>query len=136
VLFAVTWLLVMGGGLWLDGRAATALFACAFLIFAVGECLHGTVQGPLVSDLAPRRLLGRYMALSSSSWQVAFVISPAAGGFILQAEPFALWPIAAAVCLAGGAYALYLERRIPHDYRRTPLSAEEAARLKPVEVPT
>jgi MFS family permease len=127
---------VMAGGLWFEANAATAVFACAFLVFAVGECLHGTVQGPLVSDLAPRRLLGRYMALSSSSWQVAFVIAPASGGFILQAEPFALWPIAAAVCLAGGVYALVLERRIPRDLRRTPLDDEEAARLRPVEVPT
>ena len=136
VLFAITWLMVMAGGLWLEGAAATAFFACAFLVFAVGECLHGTVQGPLVSDLAPRPLLGRYMALSSSSWQVAFVIAPASGGFILEAEPFALWPIAAAVCLAGGLYALVLERRLPRDFRRTPQDVEEETRLKPVEVPT
>jgi MFS family permease len=137
VLFAVSWLMVFAGGLWLEREAATAFFAVAFLIFAVGECLHGTVQGPLVSDLAPRALLGRYMALSASSWQVAFVIAPAAGGFILQAQPFALWPIAAAICLAGGAYALVLERRIPRDFRRTPLDEqEEETRLKPVEVPT
>ena len=138
VLFALSWVMVFLGGLWLEATAATAFFALAFLIFAVGECLHGTVQGPLVSDLAPRRLLGRYMALSASSWQIAFVIAPATGGFILQAEPFALWPIAAAVCLAGGAYALVLERRIPSDFRRTPLDeqAEEETRLKPVEVPT
>jgi MFS family permease len=136
VLFAVSWLIVLAGGLWFEAMAATAVFACAFLIFAVGECLHGTVQGPLVSDLAPRRLLGRYMALSSSSWQVAFVIAPASGGFILQAEPFALWPIAAAICLAGGAWALVLERRLPRDFRRTPVDLEEETRLKPVEVPT
>jgi MFS family permease len=137
VLFAVTWLIVMAGGLWFEREAATAVFAVAFLIFAVGECLHGTVQGPLVSDLAPRRLLGRYMALSASSWQVAFVIAPASGGFILEAEPFALWPIAAAICLIGGAYALVLERRLPRDFRRTPLDEqEEETRLKPVEVPT
>jgi len=136
LIFAVSWLMVLAGGRWLEAEGATAFFALAFVIFAVGECLHGTVQGPLVSDLAPRRLLGRYMALSSSSWQVAFVISPAAGGFILQAEPFALWPIAAAVCLAGGAYALVLERRLPQDYRRTPEDVDEAGKLKPVEVPT
>jgi MFS family permease len=76
------------------------------------------------------------MALSSSSWQVAFVISPALGGFILQAQPFALWPIAAAICLAGGAYALVLERRIPRDYRRTPTDVDEAAKLTPVEAAT
>ena len=117
---AVCWLLVLAGGLLLDGRAATALFAGAFLLFAVGECLHGTVQGPLVSDLAPRRLLGRYMAVSASSWQVAFIVGPAAGGFILQAEPYALWPLAAAVCLANGAWALALDRRLPAKVRRTP----------------
>lgn len=136
LIFAVSWLMVLAGGLWLEAAAATAFFALAFVIFAVGECLHGTVQGPLVSDLAPRRLLGRYMALSSSSWQIAFVISPASGGFILEAQPFALWPIAAAVCLAGGAYALVLERRLPRDFRLSPVDLEEETRLKPVEVPT
>jgi MFS family permease len=127
VLFAVTWVLVLGGGLWLEGGAATALFAIAFGFFALGECLHGTVQGPLVSDLAPRRLLGRYMAMSSSSWQVGFIIGPAAGGFVLQAEPFALWPIAAAVCLVGGVRAVLLERSLPHTVQRTPVAGEQPA---------
>jgi MFS family permease len=120
MLVAVTWLLVLAGGLWLDNAGATALFAFAFMVFAVGECLHGTVQGPLVSELAPRRLLGRYMALSASSWQIAFVIGPAVGGFVLQADPFALWPLAAVICFAAGGWALSLERRLPVDVRRTP----------------
>jgi MFS family permease len=124
VLFAVTWLLVLVGGLTLEAGAATALFALAFGIFSLGECLHGTVQGPLVSDLAPRRLLGRYMAMSSSSWQIGFIIGPAVGGFVLQAQPFALWPIAAGVCLAGGIWAIALERRLPRTVRRTPLAGE------------
>jgi len=124
VLWAATWLLVLGGVLWLQAGAATALFAFAFAVFALGECLHGTVQGPLVSDLAPRRLLGRYMAMSSSSWQIGFIIGPAAGGFVLQAEPYALWPVAAAVCLAGGAWALMLERSLPRPVRNTPVAGE------------
>ena len=123
-LFAATWLLVLAGGLWLDGAAATALFAGAFLVFALGECLHGTVQMPLVAELAPQRLVGRYMAMSASSWQVAFIIGPAVGGFVLQAEPFALWPLAAAVCLAGGVWALSLERSLPMKVRRTPIDVQ------------
>jgi MFS family permease len=140
VLFAVTWILVLVGGLSLEAGAATALFAFAFGIFSLGECLHGTVQGPLVSDLAPRRLLGRYMAMSSSSWQVGFIIGPAAGGFILQAQPYALWPVAAAVCLVGAVWALALERRLPAGVRRTPVAraepvpAEEQAALAEVPV--
>jgi MFS family permease len=124
-LFAASWVLVLLGGLTLEAGAATALFAFAFGVFALAECLHGTVQGPLVSDLAPRRLLGRYMALSSSSWQVGFIIGPAAGGFVLQAQPYALWPIAAAVCLAGGGWALALERRLPRPVQRTPVAGEQ-----------
>jgi MFS family permease len=127
VLFAVTWLLVLLGGLTLEAGAATALFAAAFGLFAFGECLHGTVQGPLVSDLAPRPLLGRYMAMSSSSWQVGFIIGPAVGGFVLQAQPYALWPIAAGVCLAGGIWAIVLERRLPQPVRRTPIAGQQPA---------
>jgi predicted MFS family arabinose efflux permease len=125
VLFAVTWVLVLLGALTLEAGAATALFAFAFGIFSLGECLHGSVQGPLVSDLAPRPLLGRYMAMSSSSWQVGFIIGPAVGGFVLQAQPYALWPIAAAVCLIGAVWALALERRLPQTVRRTPVTTEQ-----------
>ena len=125
VLFAVTWVLVLLGGLTLEAGAATALFAFAFGIFSLGECLHGSVQGPLVSDLAPRPLLGRYMAMSSSSWQVGFIIGPAVGGFVLQAQPYALWPIAAAVCLIGAVWAMALERRLPQTVRRTPVPTDQ-----------
>ena len=120
VVFAASWLLVLAGGLWLEAAAATAVFAAAFLVFAVAECLHGAIQGPLVSDLARPGLVGRYMALSSSSWQLAFIVGPAAGGAILDANAFALWPVAAAVCLLGAGLALRLESALPREARRTP----------------
>jgi hypothetical protein len=34
-------------------------------VFAIGECVHGVVLGPLVADLAPPHLLGRYISLYS-----------------------------------------------------------------------
>ena len=60
------------------GTTAAALFAVAMAVFAIGECLHGAVQAPLVADLADPRLLGRYMALSALSWQVGFALAPGA----------------------------------------------------------
>ena len=66
------------------------------LVFALGECLHGAIHAPLGVDLAPPQLVGRYLALSSLSWQVGWIIGPAAGGFMLQHAPLALWPAAAA----------------------------------------
>jgi MFS family permease len=103
-----------------DASAAFAVFLLAFAIFAVGECLHGTVQAPLVADLADHRLIGRYMALSAFSWNVGFTLGPAIGGFVLKVAPNAWWLAAAAVCLLAGAGALALERALPRDVRRTP----------------
>jgi MFS family permease len=120
LLWAGAWLLVLAGGLWLEAVAAAVLFGAAAIVFGLGECFQGPVQGALVADLAPPRLRGRYMALSTISWDIGFIIGPAAGGFVLGAAPLALWPLAAAVCLLAGACAVALERGLPEAVRLTP----------------
>jgi MFS family permease len=119
-IWAGAWLIVFVGGLSFDRAAAAIVFGLAAIVFGLGECLHGPTQGALVADLAPPRLRGRYMALSTLSWEIGFVIGPTSAGFILAAEPLALWPIAATVCIAAGCGALLLERRIPPELRLTP----------------
>ena len=79
LLWAAAWLIVPIAGS-KTAAAATLLFIGAMVIFAVGECLHGAVHAPLVTDLAEPRLLGRYMALSALSWQAGFALGPAVGG--------------------------------------------------------
>jgi MFS family permease len=120
LLWAASWLVVLAVGLWLEAVAAAGVLALAMVVFAIGECFQGPTQGALVADLAPPRLRGRYLALSSMSWEVGFVVGPAAGGFVLAASPLALWPLAAAFCVAAGAGALALEREIPYELRTTP----------------
>jgi predicted MFS family arabinose efflux permease len=120
VLWAASWLLVLTGGAWLEALAAAAVFAVAGAVFGLGECFQGPTQGALVADLAPPRLRGRYMAMSTISWEVGFIVGPAIGGFVLGAEPLALWPLAAAVCLVAGLGALALERELPRALRLTP----------------
>jgi len=107
-------------GAWTSAVLAAALMALTTVFFAVGECLHGTIHAPLAVDLAPSRLVGRYMAFSSQSWQMGWIVGPAAGGFILQHHPLALWPLAAALNLVGAAWALALERTLPRSVRTTP----------------
>jgi predicted MFS family arabinose efflux permease len=119
-LWACAWLVVLLGGHWLEAAAAAAAFALAAIVFGFGECFQGPVQGALVADLAPPRLRGRYMAVSTISWDIGFVVGPAIGGFVLQAEPLALWPLAGVVCLLAGAGALALERDLPRELRLTP----------------
>jgi MFS family permease len=111
---------VLAGGAWLTGTQAAIVFGIAVAVFAVGQCLHGAIYAPLVVDLAKPRLLGRYMAFSSSSWQIGWLIGPAAGGFVLQHEPLALWPAVAGICLLASGYALVLEAAIPEPLRYTP----------------
>jgi MFS family permease len=107
-----------------SGTAATALFAAIASIFALGECVHGTVQAPLVTDLAVPALIGRYMALSAFSWQIGFTIGPAAGGFLLAAMPDGVWLLAGGLCLLAGGLSLSLERAIPREARLSPVRGE------------
>jgi MFS family permease len=119
-LWAVAWLIVEGGGIWLEAAAAAVVFGLAAVIFAVGECLDGPARIALVADLVPGRLQGRYWAVSANSWDVGYIIGPAVGGLVLAAQPLALWPLAAAVCSVAVVATLALERRIPLELRLTP----------------
>ena len=118
-LFAMSWLLVLAAGL--TEQAAVQLLVAGIVLFSLAECLYDSVQGPLTADLAGDRLTGRYMAVSGFSWQLGFVVGPAAGAALMGAAPLALWPAAAALCLLAGGAALGLERRLPEHARRTPL---------------
>ena len=139
VVWAGSWALVPLAGTWATGSAAFVVLIVALTAFGLGECLHGTVQAPLVADLANPRLLGRYMALSAWSWSVAFTLGPAAGGYGLEHAPQAFWLVAAAVCLGAGGTALLLERALPRGVRRTPgrTHGEEAFGVRSgTEMPT
>jgi MFS family permease len=119
-LWAVAWLVVELGGAWFQAAAAAAVFAVAALVYSLGECFHGPNYGPLVADLAPAGLEGRYWALSSGSWELGYVVGPAVGGLVLAAAPFALWPLAASVCLLAVVGTVALERVMPREVRLTP----------------
>jgi MFS family permease len=119
-LWIVAWLLVDAGGYWFNATAAFVVFTVALGIFGIGECFHGPAHQALVAEIAPGHLRGRYFAVHSLSWGLAGTVGPAVGGFLLAAAPFALWPVAAFVCLVAALGALALEARVPRRYRRIP----------------
>ncbi len=130
--FAAAWLLVATIGT-LGSAGVVAVLIVAVIVFAVGECLYDTVQGPLVADLAPEESRSRYMAVSGFSWQLGFIAGPGLGGLILAAGGAVLWPVAASVCLLAAITALALERSIPLPYRRTPKRPAIASGGAPAE---
>ncbi len=119
-LWAAAWLVVPAAVEHLDPVATSLVLVGAAAALGLGECMQGAIQAPLVADLAASALLGRYMALSSASWQLGFVIGPAIGGRVLDRHRVALWLLASVTCAAAAVGALALEPAIPERLRRTP----------------
>jgi MFS family permease len=131
--FALTCAAVVLTGALLDDAAAVVALCAAIVVFSVAECIHGAVQNPLVADLAPEHLLGRYMALRTTAWQVGFLSGPALGSFLLGRSPSGLWIGAAGACAAAAVASLLVERGVPAEAARTPAAAtvgNEALRVE------
>ena len=62
---------------------AVSCLVVAAIAFGIGECLHATVFNPLVADLAPPALRGRYMAAAGLSWWAGLAAAPTLGGQLL-----------------------------------------------------
>ena len=92
---------------------ATALLAGVATVFAIGECVHGVVLGPLVADLAPPHLLGRYMSMYALMATGGLALGPAIGGVVLATSPDAVWWGGALVAAVIGAGFLLSGDRIP-----------------------
>jgi MFS family permease len=109
---AVLWsvaLLAVPVGAVVGPQAVLSAFVFAVALFAAGQCLHGAVQNPLTADLGDGRAPGRYMGMLNLSWTVALTVGPAVGGFVVAAEPLALWALGALACLLAAALALALD---------------------------
>lgn len=127
--FAAGCLLVVAAGL-VGLRSAYSLLLGAAIVVGVGECFHTTVLMPLVADLAPVALRGRYMATIGLSWWLGLAIAPTVGAQLLSVSPPAAMLAACGVALAAGVSALALERELPAALRRTPRPVGRAARVK------
>jgi MFS family permease len=134
LLWAAAWLIVDASGYWLDATTAFVAVALAAALFGVGECFHGPAHQALVADLATDRLRGRYFSVHSASWGLGGAVGPALGGLLLAAAPFALWPLAAGVCLMAAAGAVSLERFVPRELRRIPREPSEPEELEPAQL--
>src|SRR5580765_7754406 len=81
-LFAVALLAVLPATLIHSEVAATSLLVGVAIVFALGEIAHILVLGPLVADMAPAHLLGRYLSLYSLTFTLSLAIGPAIGGLL------------------------------------------------------
>jgi MFS family permease len=80
---------------------------------------------PLVADLAPPAIRGRYMAVTGLSWWLGLALAPTLGAQLLSVSPPAALLVSAAVALGAALSALGLERHVPAAARLTPSPVAE-----------
>jgi MFS family permease len=97
---------------------AAVLAACVAV--GVGECFYTTGLMPLVADLAPVAVRGRYMGATGLSWWLGLGLAPTLGAQLLSISPAAALLGAAGVALSASVSLLALERELPAAIRLTP----------------
>jgi MFS family permease len=118
-LFAVGLVAVLPATLIHSELAATGVLAGVAIVLALGEIAHILVLGPLVADMAPEHLLGRYLSLYTLTFSGSLALGPAIGGVLLQTSPGAIWWGGAVAALLAGAVLLQLGDRIPDPLRQS-----------------
>jgi MFS family permease len=118
-IFTAGFLLIAAANWARAGPAYTALLIAAIAL-GIGECFHTTALMPLVADMAPAALRGRYMATMSLSWWIGLALAPTVGTRLLAVSPAASLLPAAGLAVAAGLATLALGRRIPAAISRTP----------------
>ena len=119
-LFAVALLAVLPATLIPSELAASSLLVGVAIALAIGECFHLVVLGPLVADMAPAHLLGRYLAVLGLIFTASQALGPAIGGLLLQTSPDAVWWGGATAAVLAGAVLVRLGGRLPDPLREAP----------------
>jgi MFS family permease len=114
--FAGAALLVVAAG----AAKQPALLVAAVVLVGLAECFHTTVLMPLVADLAPDALRGRYMAAIGLSWWLGLALAPTLGAQALSISPAGTFAASAVLSLGAGASALALGRTLPPTVGLTP----------------
>lgn len=106
------------------GLEASLLLGVFAICFGLGECLLSATMGPLVADLAPPSVRGRYMAAFNLSWGIGLLVGPTIGGLVVGSvvRP-GMWLLWAAVAATLVIWAERMGRRLPASANRPPLAS-------------
>jgi MFS family permease len=106
---------------------AFAWLVAAAVAFGVGECLHATAFMPLIADLAPPALRGRYMATAGLSWWLGLAVAPTLGGQLLAISPSLALIAAGALAISAIVLLRAFEPTLPITVRSIPRPDRRAA---------
>lgn len=113
-LFAAAWCLTLVGTSVGGGFAAIAVFAAVMVVLGLGETLVSPTIPPLVNDLAPQQLRGRYNGAHTLAWTTGYLAGPAVAGPLLAAGLGVQLLLGLVVaCALAALGAIRLERTLP-----------------------
>jgi MFS family permease len=114
LVWAAAWLAAGFSGLAPDGRAlSTGLLISTFMLFGLGEAMLSPTVAPLVADLAPERMIGRYNSAFALVKQTGVAVGPAVGGVLAAHHAWTGYLAMLVVCALGvSVLALRLGRRL------------------------
>jgi MFS family permease len=118
VVMALTWAIawsLLGLTSLVPGTVAATILLCACAgVFGLGETMLQPTSSAMVNDLAPDHLRGRYNALSSLMFSVAFVVGPVVASFLIGHDLGMVYiGFLVGVCGLLALIALAVERRLP-----------------------
>ncbi|MBX5482411.1 MAG: MFS transporter [Myxococcaceae bacterium] len=106
---------LVGFGFGLNAWAHTApLYVLGVVVWTLGEIASSPVASALVADLSPTHARGRYQAVFSMCWGLAFFAGPLAGSFVMEKlGARTLWLSCVGLCglIAAGHMAIAAPRR-------------------------
>jgi MFS family permease len=112
--WATAWALTLLAGHLGDGSSAITAFILAMVVFGVAETFLSPSLTPIVNDLAPTTLTGRYNGLYTLAWTTGFLTGPAVAGVSLSADQgSALFLGLILACAAAAIAALRLKQHLP-----------------------
>ncbi len=94
------------------------LLALVVFVWTAGEMTAFPTSSVLVADLSPTHLRGRYQGTWSLGWAIGWTLGPAAGSWLYERSPTALW----LACGVVGAVGAVLVGCLPDRRARPPES--------------
>jgi MFS family permease len=112
--FAAAWCIAIVAARIGGGGQAVIVFAVSMVVLAVGETLVSPSLGPIVNDLAPDHLRGRYNGTFILGYTAGFIAGPAlAGAGLRLGDGTAYFVFLAGGCAVASLLSLRLRRRLP-----------------------
>jgi MFS family permease len=108
-------------------RVGYGAILAASIAIGVGECFHTAALMPLVADLAPEAIRGRYMASMGFSWWIGLALAPTLGTQLLSRSATLTFVGCAGAAGAAALSLLTLDSRLPGAARLTPTPEAQRA---------